>query len=162
MRVERDYFLSSSYSYKHFPESVTIPLPKRQKIPDHKYTQQIRTKRNQTSPKKRCSSPLRSLSRLLGTNQRNDSRQLGRLIKLLMLDIVVDILACCNLLADLQHTVLQRQQLSQRVIEEGRTEGDIGGRLARGGNPHFQLSRGLASLLGSFLGLRRRPVQQQG
>lgn len=67
------------------------------------------------------------MSRLLGADERNDSRQLGTLVELLVLDALVDVLARGDVVADLEHAVLQRQELGERVVEEGCGEGDVGG-----------------------------------
>ena len=103
-------------------------------------------------------SALGALSSLLRTNQGDDSAQLGTLGKLLLLGLLIDILACRDVVGDGQHAVLQREQLGQRVVEEGRAEGDVRGRLAVVGEAHLEFPRGLALdglLLG--LGLRRCP-----
>jgi hypothetical protein len=44
-----------------------------------------------------------------------------------VLDVVVNILAGGNVLADLQHPVLQGEKFAECVVEEGRGEGDVGG-----------------------------------
>jgi hypothetical protein len=71
--------------------------------------------------------PLRTLPRLLRTNQGDDARQLGTLVELLLLHAVGHILAGGDFVADGQHAVLERKQLAERVVEEGGGEGDVGG-----------------------------------
>jgi hypothetical protein len=85
-----------------------------------------------------------SLSCLLRADQRNDATQLSTLRKLFLLDLVVDVLASGDVVADGQHAVLQRQQLGQSVVEEGCGEGNVGRRLSGVGEAHFKLARGLA------------------
>jgi hypothetical protein len=92
-----------------------------------------------------------SLSCLLGADEGNDAAQLSALRKLFLLDLVVDVLAGGNVVADGQHAVLQRQQLGQGVVEERCGEGDVGGRLSGVGQAHFQLARGLADSGGLLL-----------
>lgn len=72
-------------------------------------------------------SHLSPLPSLLGTNQRNNPRQFTRLAELLPLHLVLYILAFRYLLANLQHPVLQCEELAERVIEERGRECDVGG-----------------------------------
>jgi hypothetical protein len=93
---------------------------------------------------------LSALPSLLAANQRNNPRQLRALRELLLLGLLVHIPTGRNVVAHLEHAVLQRKQLRQRVVQERRAEGDVGGRLAVVGQAHFELARGL---LGAAAGL---------
>ncbi|KAH3990539.1 hypothetical protein HBI55_208630 [Parastagonospora nodorum] len=84
---------------------------------------------------------------------RNNPRQLGALRKLLLLRLLIHIRARRNVVAHLEHAVLQRQQLGQRVVEERRAESHIRGRLPVVGQPHFKLARGLLGGAGGRGGL---------
>ena len=92
-------------------------------------------------------SALGALSSLLRTNQGDDSAQLGTLGKLLLLGLLIDILACRDVVGDGQHAVLQREQLGQRVVEEGRAEGDVVG------EEMLFWPRRISSLRGGFFAL---------
>ncbi|KAH6083683.1 hypothetical protein HBI67_026660 [Parastagonospora nodorum] len=87
---------------------------------------------------------------------RNNPRQLGALRKLLLLRLLIHIRARRNVVAHLEHAVLQRQQLGQRVVEERRAEGHIRGRLPVVGQPHFKLAGGLLGGAGGRGGLLGR------
>ena len=65
---------------------------------------------------------------------------------MLPLDAVVDILACSDVVADLEHAVLERKELAESVVEEGGGEGDVGGRSARVGKAEFELTRRFANV----------------
>jgi hypothetical protein len=91
---------------------------------------------------------LSTLPSLLAANQRNNPRQLRALRKLLLLGLLVHVPTGRNIVAHLEHAVLQRKQLRQRVVQERRAEGDVGGRLAVVGQAHFELARGLLGAAG--------------
>lgn len=80
----------------------------------------------------------RTLPRLLRTNQRDNSRQLSALLKLLPLDLLTRIRRR-NLAPRLQHAILQSQHLRERVVQEGRGELDAVG--ARVGEADLEFSR---------------------
>jgi len=81
---------------------------------------------------------LSTLPSLLGTNQSDYPRQLSTLVVLLLLNFVLDVLTCRDLLADREHTVLQCQQFRECVVEEGCGEGNLStGRSI--GDAHFKL-----------------------
>ena len=61
-------------------------------------------------------------------------------------------LAGSQVLPDLQHAVLQHQHLRQRVVEERRAEGHVGGRGPGLAEPHLELARRLARFLDGLFG----------
>lgn len=87
-----------------------------------------------------------ALPRLLGADHGDDPAELGALGGVLLDDGLVDVLALAQVGGRLEHAVLQRQHLLQRVVEEGRGEGD-GLPVAAVGQAHLQLARCLLAVL---------------
>jgi hypothetical protein len=139
---------------RHKPAATTNKL-----LPDRKRHTMKRNANNL-----RIERHLSTLPGLLGADQSDDPRQLGTLVELFPLDILVDTFDGRDVVADLEHPVLERQQLGQGVVQERCGEGDVGRRGAVVGDAHLELPRRLAGvllLLGFGLGrARRRPVNK--
>jgi hypothetical protein len=89
---------------------------------------------------------LGALSGLLRTDESDDARKLRTLCKLLLFRLLVHVLASRDIVANLQHPVLERQELGKGVVEEGRRESDVGGRRAVVGHADVELARWLLLL----------------
>lgn len=112
-------------------------------MPDTFAQQYVRPGRAPTHERKQGKSRNQSstLPRLLSTNHGDDPTELCALRRLFPDDLVVDAVHPRQVRRALQHAVLQREHLLQRVVQERRAEADRVTRGARGaGQSHFELA----------------------